>query len=68
MNEDVYKTIAERNNTTVEEVKKEMQKALDSAFSDSNQLINQIPFKGEKPTIDEFINFVANMLIDDFKK
>lgn len=68
MNEDVYKIIAERNNTTVEEVKKEMQKALDSAFSDSNKLVNQFPCKGKKPTIDEFINFVANALIDNFKE
>ena len=55
---------ARREGITAEQVRQEIQKAIDRAFyNPSNALtsyrIRQIPCKGERPTPEEFIVYVA---------
>ena len=53
--EKMYKAIAKKYGVSVEEVKREMQKAIDAAYLFPNYEVEKIPHKGETPTIDEFI-------------
>jgi len=63
MDERIYEIIAKQYGVSVESVKKDMQEAIDVAFENKDGLVKNIPCKGNKPTIDEFMDFVKNMLI-----
>ncbi len=63
MDEKIYEIIAKQYGVSVEEVKRDMQEAVNSAFKNPNDLAKNISFEGDKPTVDEFIDFVKNMLI-----
>lgn len=58
--------IAKQNDTTVEEIYKEMQIAIDAGFDNPNPEVQkrwkQIPFKGDKPTPEDLIPYVASQI------
>ena len=62
----IYRKVAKKHGVSVNEVKEEMQKALNHAYTNtSNDGVtrvcqNQVPSKGEIPTPDEFIPYAAN--------
>jgi len=62
----IYRKVAKKHGVSVDEVKEEMQKALNHAYTNtSNDAVtrvcqNQVPSKGEMPTPDEFIRYAAN--------
>lgn len=61
----IYRKIARQNGVTVEEVKQDMQSAINEAYSDpkNNDVIrayqDRVPRKGEVPTVEEFIRYAA---------
>lgn len=62
----IYRKVARKYGVTVEEVKREMQSAINETYT--NPQINdvtktfqdRIPRKGEVPTVDEFIRYMAD--------
>ena len=61
--DEILQALAVQNNTTPEEVRKGMQEALDAGWNTrdphSRELWDTIPRKAEKPTLEEFIEFMA---------
>ncbi len=61
----IYREVARKHGVTVEEVKREMQAAINEAYTNTpNDGItgayqNRVPRKGEIPTTDAFIRYVA---------
>lgn len=62
MNRKFYRQLAKKHGVSVKEVKRDMQIAIDEAYKNPNNHALNVRFKGEKPTIDEFINYVAQNL------
>lgn len=66
---EALRKVALANNTTVEEVKREIMIAMDAAMENPDPAIQAmwrtIPHEGEKPTPEEFITFVASMVIEE---
>ena len=62
----IYRKVARKHGVSVKEVKEEMQKALDYAYTNTPDdgvtevYQKQVPSKGEIPTPDEFIRNAAN--------
>lgn len=62
----IYREVAKQNGVTVEEVKREMQEAIDAAYNSpyNNDITrayqDKIPRKGKVPTVDEFILYMAD--------
>ena len=62
----VYRKVARKYGVTVEEVKREMQAAIDETYnnSDNNDITkayqNKVPREGKIPTVDEFIRYASN--------
>jgi len=65
MNEKIYKKIAKKYGVSVEDVKRDMQIAIDAAYVFPNTEAEKIPKKGEVPTIDEFIGFLVGQIKDE---
>ncbi|WMI81647.1 sporulation initiation factor Spo0A C-terminal domain-containing protein [Anaerotignum sp. MB30-C6] len=65
INRKMYRKIAKEEGATVAEVKREMQLALESAYSNSKNdgvtksYQNQVPRRDEVPTPEEFIRFAV---------
>ena len=65
MNRKIYRKLAKKHGVTVAEVKKDMQEAINTAYTDSDRDLiniyaqNSVPRKGDIPTPDEMIRFVA---------
>ena len=61
----IIKIIAERHHTTAEQVRKEMLLAMTDAQQSSDPVVRerwaQIPRKGEVPTIEEFVSYMARL-------
>jgi len=55
----LYKKIAQKHGVTPEEVERDMQTAINSAYEDPNFHAQKIPSKGAMPTIEEFINYIS---------
>lgn len=61
----IYRKIARKHGITVEEVKREMQSAIDETYNNSNYddvtkaYQDKVPRKGEVPTADEFILYAV---------
>lgn len=61
----IYRKIAKQHGTTVAEVKKEMQNAINYAYQHTpdngvtNAYQNRVPRKGEIPTSEELIRYCA---------
>ena len=68
---ELLEAVAKQNNTTVEEVYKEMQIAIDAGFDNPDpevqKMWRQIPFKGERPTPEDVIPYVALKVKSDKK-
>ena len=62
--ESIYKEIAKKHGISVEEVKREMQKAIEAAFIFTSDDADNIPREGEIPTIDEFIDYTLTKSVD----
>lgn len=62
----ILSLIALKNNTTVEEVRHEMQIAMEAGFSNPDPNIQKkwaaIPRKGAMPTLEEFVSYIAEHL------
>lgn len=64
----IYRKVAQKHGVSVKEVKKEMQKALNHAYTNTpnngvtRACQNQVPSKGEIPIPDEFISYAANKI------
>lgn len=62
---ELLEAVAKQHNTTVEEVYKEMQIAIDAGFDNPDpevqKMWKQIPFKGDRPTPEDVIPYVATM-------
>ena len=59
----IYEKIAEKYNTTPEEVRREMQIAIDAGFDNPNPAVQEewkkMTLKGERPTPEEVINYAV---------
>ncbi len=61
----IYREIARKNGVTVEEVKREMQEAINAAYrvtpvdSITREYQDRVPRVGEVPTAEEFIRYAA---------
>lgn len=64
----IYRKVARKHGVSVKEVKEEMQKALDYAYTNTpddgitEAYQKQVPSKGEIPTPDEFIKYAAKII------
>lgn len=62
----VYRKVARKYGVTVEEVKREMQSAIDETYNSPNHNDitkahqDKVQRNGEVPTVDEFIHYAAN--------
>ena len=59
----IYEKIAEKYNTTPEEVRREMQIAIDAGFDNPDPAVQEewkkMTLKGERPTPEEVINYAV---------
>lgn len=55
MNRLVIRKIAKQNGVSVAEVRRDMQAAIDAAYTNANAVALAVPRKGEVPTPEEFI-------------
>lgn len=68
---DVYRKVAEKHGVSIEEVKRDMQLAIDETYKNpkNSELIkkikDQIQCVEEKPTVEEFVLYIANMVRND---
>lgn len=66
--EEIIAKVAQENETTPEDVLREMQLAIDEAYNhhdeEAQKLWDMMTFKGDRPTPEEFIFQVA-MMMDD---
>lgn len=62
-----FKEIAKRENTTLEEVKKEIQRAIDLAMNNTDPKVmkqwKKMNFKGDKPTPEEIAILLSEKII-----
>lgn len=65
MNRKIYKALAKKYGKTVEEIKRDMQAAIDFAYEQPNQKAQAIKRKGEIPTVDEFVSHAASELREE---
>ncbi len=65
----IYRKIAKEQGITVEEVKRQMQAAIDDAYLKSNKaegvshFQKSIPYQGQIPTTEEFIASIADKIL-----
>ncbi len=63
MNKDIFKEVAKQFNTTPDEVKNEIQQAIDEAFNNPDPKIRRfwdnIPRKSDRPTAEEVIEHMS---------
>jgi len=57
-----YKQIAKKHGVTVDDVKREMQEAINAAYINPTFNAKCVPCVGDVPTVDEFIEYVANRI------
>lgn len=71
---EIYKKVAKANNTTVEEIEREMRYAIEEAYTrkdldeNAKQRQNQVSRKGEIPTPEEIIKFCVEKAKEEKKK
>ena len=64
MNRKMYREIARKHGVTAEEVKRDIQAAIDQAYENPNWYARCVYYEGEKPTAEEFISHMARRLRD----
>ena len=61
--DDIFRQIAKEEKTTVEQVYKDMQEAIDAGFDNPDPEVRavwkDIPFKGARPTPEDVISYCA---------
>ena len=62
MNRSDYRKIARKHGVSIREVKADMQEAIDAAYVNPTFHAQCVYRKGEKPTIDEFVNHIARRI------
>lgn len=66
-NKDIFTEVAKQCNTNSDDVKKEMQEAIDMAFASDDPEIRKfwesIPRKSDKLTPEEAVNFIAGEIM-----
>lgn len=68
MNRKLLRKIAKEHGVTVEEVRRDMQAAIDATYQNPNRNLtnikaqNAVPRQGETPTVDEFVGYVAKKI------
>lgn len=66
----IYREIAKEYGVTVEEVKRDMQAAIEEAYKKPSKSDNEknmqdgVPCKGKVPTTEEFLKYVINQFKD----
>lgn len=64
--ERVIRVIAERNHTTPEQVRREMQEAMEEGMNNPDPKVQaawkKIPHKGEAVTLEEFLEYIASQI------
>ena len=68
MNRKIYKQLAKKYGVTVEEIKRDMQEAINAAYVSPNKAALGVKSKGAVPTIDEFITHATNKIKIDTKQ
>lgn len=58
----IYKKIAKKHGVSVAEVKRDMQEAINAAYTNPNSYANCVKRKNEIPTPEEFITHLANRI------
>ena len=58
----IYEKIAKKYNTTPEEVRREMQIAIDAGFDNPDPDVQKMTLKGDRPTPEEVINYAVKQL------
>ena len=59
MNRKLLRKVAREHGVSLNEVKREIQAAIDHAYTNPTEEALQIPHKGEKPTADEVIAHIV---------
>ena len=59
MTEKIYKQIARKYGVTVDEVKSDMQAAVDMTYVNPNFYARCVYYKGENPTTEEFVSHIV---------
>lgn len=62
MRSDIYKAVARIHNVSEEEVRSEIQKAIEEAYTNSGALADKIPSEGGIPTSEEVIAYIISQL------
>ena len=62
MNRKIYRQVAKKNKVSVQEVKREMQKAIDAAYENPTSEAREVKYKGDKPTAEEIISHVVQKI------
>lgn len=62
MNRKILKKIAKEHGVTVEEVRRDMQEAINEAYKNPTTEAQSVPRKGDVPTPEEFIKYVADTI------
>ena len=62
--DELFIKLSKEHGVSVEELKAEMQKAIDYAYVFPNSETQKIPCSGDIPTVDEFLLYVVNKLND----
>ena len=58
----IYRKIAKKYGVSVQEVKTEMQSAINAAYRNNPEVVKRIPRKGEIPIPGEFIGYAADKI------
>ena len=61
MDERAYKRAAKKFGISVDELKEEIQKAINNAYENPNPAALCIPRKGAVPTVEELVEFYINL-------
>lgn len=67
MNRKFYKALAKKYGVSVDEIKRDMQAAINHAYQQPSPTAQAVKRKGEIPTINEFVHHVASELHEEEK-
>jgi len=64
MEKNIYEALAKKHGVSVNEVKREMQAAINAAYVFPTPEASEIPRKNGIPTADEFVNYLIKKIND----
>ena len=65
MNQKIYERLAKKYAVSVEDIKRDMQEAIEITYTQPTKGVQNIKREGDIATIDEFINYVISMIKDE---